>query len=632
MLKPYPLRIPPGIVTDATRYSARGRYVGADKIRFRNGFPESIGGWVRAIPAKLDGVCRSIYPFTTLGGGRNAAFGTHKRAYVWWRANELYDITPLVIDATLGTDPISTEDGSNRVGVDFGLLAVSVANAIIISGATAVGGISAGLINGEHEIVEIVGTVAYFEVDAEATSTATGGGAAVEFQALYPIGPVDSVSAGSWGAGSWGQGPWGGDTSGGSGLILVPLRRWSFTSWGEDLLTCPQDGPIFYWQDNAPSTRAEAIADMMGASQVPVAARQVCLLTDARIVVAFGVNPIGGSDQDPLLVRWSDNENFLEWDPTVSGSSAGELHFSSGSAFITAIQAPSEILAWTDTALFSVRSTGGADIVGITLITPNAQIAGQFAATIAGDAVFWFGPHGFFRYAGAVQRLECPVEDRVRRLLNDFRIAKTFASANATFNEVQWHFVSEDSPDGEPDAYVKFNYIENVWDVGTMSRSAWADRGIFTHPLAVRPDGRVVFHEIGTDDAAEDVPAAIPSFIETGPIEIDDSGYYFIAVREIIPDALFLPQAGPPQGTLNMTLRFDRTPGGGVAHEEAGGAEADGTGGPSPTAVAITPHTQTIRRRGRGRSVALRVDGGLAPGYGWRLGVQRLVGRPDGRK
>jgi hypothetical protein len=649
MLRTFPLKILPGVVTDATRYALKNRWIASDKIRFRNGFPESVGGWIRAWAAgDLIGVCRTILSFASLSGERHVFFGTHARAYVWHKTGAMFDITPMVDDQTLGANPLATTSGSNLVAFisDRGapvpgqpLTGIKPTDWIVVSGSTSFGGLLADEINGEREVMKVVGTSVYFKASKAATSTATGGGSAVVIDYYYPTGNSDSVIEGGWGQGWWGQVPWGGGSAEAGNQIIIPLRFWWADNWGEDLIINPSDGPLYYWKENTADQDMVLISSMPGASKVPAMARQMIVSERNRTVMVFACDSLDNPGvQDPLLVRWSDNENYLEWDPIVSGSAAGEFRLASGSVFVAAFQAPNETLAWTDTTLYAIRDSGTNDVFIPNILTTTAHLAGPKAVVSAADIIYWYGAFGFFRYAGTVQSLPCPVEDTIEQLLDRRRMQKIVAGANAMFNEVFWNMVSMKSPDGEPDFYVKFNYADNVWDVGTLNRTAWEDRRSLTNPIATRPDGRVLYHEHGHDDASEIVSTPIMSYVTSGPVEIDENGYHFLAIRAVMPDVLFryfgdFPPS--PLPTLTFEFDFDRFPGNTL--DEYYTPDVTTRFRPPPIMsdtgrIVVSPHDLQLRFRGRGRSVAMTVIGGLTMGYGWRLGQNRLIGRPDGRK
>lgn len=622
--QPFPIKIQPGLVTDASRYSLRNRYIYGDKIRFVLGQPESIGGWERTLNGDvLTGVTRTIYPFADLGGNRSIFFGTHSKAYVWNNSSTTIDITPQVSSA-IYANSISTTISTNRVGAT--LLPgdpKGVGNFIIISGSAAVGGIPAVQINAEHEIVDVIGNTVYFDVANNATSTVgAGGGAGVTITILLPTGQWDPVASGGWGSGGWGSGGWGG----GSTTVLNPIRFWSADSWGEDLLISPSDGAIYYWDKTTPTTRAVPISGLPGASQVPVAARQIMVSDQNRITIAFATNPIGSSTQDPMLIRWSDNENYLEWDPTVAGSAAGETRLIAGSVFVAALEAPNEILVWSDTAIHSMTPSGDNNIFNIRLVSPRMPVYGPRAVTIAGDAIFGWGSAGFYRYAGSVQKMDCPVEDYIKSIMDTSRVVKVVAASNTEFNEVWWFFVSSLTTDAEPDYYVKFNYVENLWDFGSMPRTAWHDADLFSKPLAVDPQGRVLFHEVGVVDASEPLSqTAITHILRTGPCSIDVSGGSFVASRWILPVIQFRSLDGQ-SGQIFVTPYYDRGPGSSAVTGDDIEISAIGAG--FDFDVAYVPR---YRMRGRGASVSFWwISNTMAAG--WRMGDHTILGLKDGRK
>ncbi len=358
---------------------------------------------------------------------------------------------------------------------------------------------------------------------------------------------------------------------------------------------------------------------MVGASQVPIIARQVLVTEQNRIVVAFGVNAIGSGVADPKLIRWSDNENYLEWSPAVAGSAAGEKRLVTGTVFVAAIEAPNETLVFTDAGLEAMSPSGDNEVFNLRVVTPRANVYGPRAMVIAGDALFWWGTLGFTRYAGSVTRLECPIEEYITQIMDNARQTKTYCGSNSAYNEVWWFFVSVNSPDGEPDMYVKLNYVDNLWDFGTMDRTAWKDADIFPKPIAVTPTGIVLYHEVGTQDATD--PMAIVPFtssLGTGPIMIDNVGGGFIATRYLVPDVEFITNDGSPGGGMEFTPTYSRGPG-----------DINPVPGPSFT-VSNDTDVSRYRMRGRGQSVAFEIT--CASGDGFRLGELSIIGLKDGKK
>lgn len=623
MLDTYPIVIPGGVVTDASSYARRGRWVDSDKIRFRMGKPEGIGGWVRAIEAPVKGRARHLQAFASLTGARSLFIGTNAKAYVWFSSAQLNDITPIVESGTR-TNQIFTTSGSARVGIN--LLATtpkSLGTYIRISGSSAVGGVPSAEINREHLVVQITGDTFFFDVTTPATSSVAGGGGTVNYEVDYPAGNADTTGSAGWGVPGWGLGGWGGE-----GLTTAQrLGYWYSDNWGEDILSNPVGGPIFYWDATNPTVKMSPISTFPGAAQVPVAIDRVLVWEQSRIALAFACNAIGQTSQDPLLVRWSDNENYLMWDPAVAGSASGELRLSVGSTFVTAIKAPNEILAWTDVGLHSISPTGGSSVFSLRVLSPRTSIYGPKAAVVMGDVVYWAGPLGFFRYAGSMQMIPCPVEEYMRSRLSPERSAKVVAAANAEFSELFWFYPSTASVNGEPDSYVKYNVVENLWDIGTMDRLAWLDSGTFNKPIAVNFNGTVLFHEIGADDVSDGVqPAPISRFIEHGPIEIDGKGNNFILTRWLLPDFSFT-QTAVGSGMITASPRFsygsgfpksiNATPSIDIPIQDLGGQ--------------LEGYRYQVRMRGRGRELSMRFSSSSV-GMNWRLGDNRIVGRPDGRR
>ncbi len=399
------------------------------------------------------------------------------------------------------------------------------------------------------------------------------------------------------------------------------IRTWSHDNFGEDLFINPRDEAVYRWdKTNGLTTRAVEISTISGAENAPTVAKQI--MVDENHLIAFGTNIYGTTTQDPLLIRFSDDENQLSF--TVGTASAANfLTIGSGSEFVQAIKTKREILVWTDVSLHSLRYIGYPLYYGIDQITSSITIMGSKAAVAVEDAVFWMGKDNFYVYAGGTKTLPCTVKDKVFLDFNHEQADKVVAGVNSEYTEVIWFYPSESNSlnnggTGDIDKYVIYNYGQGIWYFGTLARTAWIDRGIRQFPIAAGSPN-LFNHETGFDDDG----SAMSSFIESAPMDIGD-GDKFTLVQKVIPDLTFDGSTSQSSPAANFTLKARNEPGENYSNTSAGTATRTST---SP----VETFTNQLNLRARGRSFALRVDSD-ALGVKWRLGSPRVSIRPDGRR
>ena len=400
--------------------------------------------------------------------------------------------------------------------------------------------------------------------------------------------------------------------------VTNELRLWTQDNFGQDLLYNVRDGAIYYWERaSGISARGVELTAVSGGIDVPTVCRQIMVSDRSRHCIAFGTNPVGSSTQDPLLIRFSDSESITDWDVTDTAKEGGFLPIGSGSEFVRAIETKREILVWTDTTLHSMTFLGPPYTFGIIQIG-NSTIMGPNAVVAVDDVAFWMGRDTFYLYDGRIQQLPCAVKQKVFDDFNHDQRARVYAGVNSEFNEVVWFYPSASNE--ENSNYVIYNYGEKVWYYGTLSRSAWVDRGVRQYPLATSA-GDVSYlynHEKGNDNDG----SAISSYIESSQFDIGQ-GDQFSFVDKVLPDVTFAGSTGAdPAATF--TIKARNFPGGAYDQTQEGTATRTAT---SP----VEQFTDQLYFRIRGRSVALKVASSSA-GVQWRLGVPRLNIRPDGRR
>ena len=618
------LQFRPGINREVTAYSNEGGWVDCDKVRFRFGYPEKIGGWEKYGNNSYVGSARALHNWIALDGSNYLGVGTHLKYYIE-EGQTFSDITPIRATTAAGDVTFSATDGSTTVTVSDTAHGCQEFDFVTFSGAVSLGGVvTADVLNQEYQVTRIVDADSYeIELAAAANASDTGnGGASVVGTYQINVGLDTTVGGTGWGAGTWGRDGWGEATS--DGLTTVnEMRLWSHDNFGEDLIINPRDSAIYYWDKSSGlAARAVEIGTLGGASQTPVIAKQVLVSDQDRHVLAFGCNPQGSSTQDPLLIRFSDQESITEWNATAT-TTAGDLRLGSGSTFVQALETKREILVWTDTSLSSLRYIGPPFTFGLQQLSSNITIMGPNAAVATEDFVFWMGIDNFYIYAGQTQQLPCPVKDKVFLDFNLNQTDKVYAGINSEFGEVIWLYPSDTNAvanggDGQNDRYVIYNYNEKVWYYGSITRSAWLDRGTRSYPIAAG-GGYLYNHELGYDNDG----VAMDSFIESAPIDIGD-GDKFVYVRRIIPDLTFNGSTNLSSPQATFTLKTRDFPGQSFSD--------DSTGTVTRTASSpVETFTNQLHMRARGRSFAMKVESD-ALGARWKLGSPRIDIREDGKR
>ena len=702
------LQFRPGINRETTSYSNEGGWFDMDKVRFRFGFPEKIGGWEPSSSTYFLGTCRALHPWVALNGERYLGVGTHLKYYI----NEgggYNDITPIrattaagdvtfsasantlsaTIDAItdtisltsatgfpdsgiikIGTEIISYANisGNSLVGCVRGIRSTTAAahsssaavtcSTIIVtdtahgalendfvtfSGAATLGdAVTAEILNQEYQIVYIKNDNSYYinvrtvasissittsdgindTLVFASTSDSGNGGSSVVGAYQINTGLDTTITGTGWSAGTWGRGTWGSATSlSASGLTL---RIWSHDNFGEDLLINVRDGGIFYWDKSTktgtPIGRAVELASLAGANTTPTIAKKVLVSDRDRHIIAFGcdsqTNP---GVQDPLLIRFSDQESLTDWAATATNT-AGDLRLGSGSEIITAIETRQQVLVYTDVSLHAMQFLGPPFTFGINTISENITIAGPLAAIAVEDNVFWMGAEEFYVYGGAVQRLPCTVRDYVFSDINTDQLEKVTASTNTAFSEVWWFYPSASS--SENDRYVVYNYQQQIWYYGSMARTVWLDRGVEDLPVAAGTDHVLYFHEQGFDDGSTNPASGISAYIESSQMDIGE-GEQFVFLRRMIPDLTFRDSTNEtPQAT--MILKARNFPGGNYLQSNSKIVE-------KTASVPVEQFTDQVHVRLRGRSFAFKIETSDT-GTTWRLGSPRVDVQPDGMR
>ena len=604
-----------GVNRENTRYTNEGGWYESDKIRFRQGTPEKIGGWERISDYTFLGVCRSLWNWVTLGGQNLIGVGTNLKFYIA-RGGEYYDVTPFRATATL-TNPFTTYSGLTTVlvtDVDHGCVTNDF---VTFSGASAVGGL---LLDGEYQVTVLTDDTYNITAASPASSSTTGGGTVTAEYELN-TGNEINVRVVGWGAGGWGLGGWG---EGAETTVLI--RLWSQTNFGEDLIYAYRGGPICYWYANTGTeVRGVLLEDFIDASDVPVVVNGMFVSDASRFLFAFGCNELGSSDIDPMLIRWSDQENPSMWTPSATNQ-AGSLRLSHGSEIVAYIQSRQEILVWTDSSLYSMQYLGAPEVWASQLLGDNLSIASPNAVAFASGVAYWMGRDKFYIYNGVVAPLPCDLRKFVFNDFNTEQYEQVFASTNEGFNEVWWFYCTAESD--TIDRYVVFNYVENVWYYGSMERTAWLDSGLRDYPLAATYSYNLVNHEYGTDDGETYPTEPIYAYITSAQFDLDD-GHQFSFIWRVLPDITFNGSTGESPSVV-MTLLPLKNSGSGYNSPLSVGGEADAAIVRSAV-IPVEEFTGQVYTRVRGRQLSMKVES-TDLGVAWQLGAPRLDIRPDGRR
>jgi hypothetical protein len=688
----------PGVNRENTRYTTEGGWYECDKIRFRQGNPESIGGWQRISSTTFTGVCRSLWNWVTLINYNLIGVGTNLKFYIEL-GGAYYDVTPIRATVTINNNPFVATNGSAIITVTDTAHGCVTGDFVTFSGAVGLGGnITAAVLNAQYQVTVL--SVNTYTITASATANATdaaaaGGGASVVAAYQLNVGPATVIPLTGWGAGGWGSGAWGVGNA-----TTVPLQLWNQINYGEDLVFGPRGAGLYYWDaTNGLTTRGVALNTLGGTVtftnasptvvtltvpltegaavqfaattslptgisaattyyayqvegltcnlldgsgnivntsstgtgvyisdlvDVPVFQNSLTVSDVSRFIIVFGTNDYGSAVLDPMLIRWSNQDDPFNWTPTATNQ-AGSVRLSHGSEIVTTIQTRQEIVVFTDSSVYSLQYLGPPYVWGSQLLGDSTSIIGPNAVVQASGIVYWMGVDKFYMYDGRIQTLNCDLRRYVFQDINLVQSLQVFAGANEGFNEVWWFYCAEGAT--AVGRYIIYNYLENVWYYGTMGRTAWLDSGLQPSPLAATYSYNLVSHEQGLNDNETGTAVALNAYISSSEFDIGD-GHNFGFVWRVLPDLTFGDSVNSPTGTVptvNMTL-YGLTNSGSGSTSSAGAPVAS-----SSTYVITEEFTGQIYTRMRGRQMIFKI-GSNQVGTAWQLGAPRIDIRADGRR
>ena len=617
------VQVAPGIDKQDTEYGAEGRWIDCDNVRFRYGLPEKIGGWSKVSTSALVGAARGIITWFSLDGDQYTITGTNKKLYVY-QNQAWYDITPIRESGASITN-FTTTSGSTEVTVTDATHGAIEGDFVTISSVSGTAnGITASNLQGEFEIQSVTDTNNYVII-AKAAASGTGA-SGVTGTAEYQLNtnPAFSIQGYGWGAGTWGLSTWGTTRAGLAAPDSVQLDsgKWSLDNWGEDVLCQQLNGSLYYW-DTSASTSTVQRANRTAVSGAPTSSRFVLVSGTDRHVICFGTETTIGtaSTRDDMFIRWSDQEDPATWAPTATNT-AGSQRLTDGSKLVTAKRSRGAVLIWSDTALYQMQLIGAPFTFGFQQLGSACGCVGLHAAVESNGRSFWMGIDSFFMFDGSVQKIPCSVEDYVFKDIDEASQKDTFAGLNTEFNEVTWFYCSNGS--NIIDRCVTYNYAEQVWSIGTLSRSSWADKGVYGFPYAMEfnstdtaatistitglTEGRSYMYAQENGNDADGT--ALTSHVTSGDFVIPQAGEKLMSIKRFIPD--FKNQ----KGTVNVDLNFKLYP-----------ASSTVTNGP----FAVTTSTTKVDTRARGRQASIKISTS-AVDTTWRYGTYRAEIQPDGMR
>jgi len=729
------LQFRPGLNREGTDYSNEGGWYDADKVRFRSGFPEKIGGWSRMANAQFLGLARALWNWVTLAGSNYLGVGTNLKYYVE-QGGTYNDITPVTFTSANVANAFTITSGSNSMVIVDGGYSPSVGDYLTISNAASIStsNVTATILNAEYSVISIINSTAYtVTLPVTANASATGGGAATDIAYQQPIG-LNTYTLGT----GWGAGPWpvtgvttnltdpfttltgsnvvtvtqtahglsngnavifanatatGGisapllntlfyptvananaytitvqanatsNVAGGGGNVIAytqtgtrgwgtaatvgigqQLRLWTNDNYGQELFIAPRGGSIYYWipagsvYPNSTSggfgTRAQFLSVQSTAAgfdgtRVPTATFQVLASAIQRFIICMGANPYdpttAATTFDPMLVRWSDQENPYEWVPAVTNQS-GEFRLSNGSFIMGSRATRQEILVWTDSAIYSMQYLGPPYIWGFQILMDNISIMSPNSMITINNVTYWMGVDKFYMYSGRVETLPCSLWQYIFEDVNRDQAFQVFCGGNESYNEVWWFYCSQGS--NAINKYVIYNYLERTWAYGTMARTAWLDSGIRQYPMAADYNSRMLFHESAVDDVSGTTPVPINAYIQSSDFDIGD-GHNFGFVWRILPDINF---NGSNVNNPYVTMRVKPRQNSGAPYGTADNPEViSGDNFTTAPVYNIQEFTGQVYTRLRGRQLAFRIESDSL-GVAWQLGSPRIDIRNDGRR
>jgi len=676
------LQFRPGLNRDQTNYSNEGGWYECDKVRFRSGFPQKIGGWLRYGTSTVVGICRQMFNWITTASDNYLALGTSKKLYIE-AGQVLYDVTPIrqTFTTAVTNNCFTTVNGSKTITVAIASHGAIDGDYVTFSGAVAVGGITAPNLNTEFIIAYVDANSFKITASTAATSSATGGGTSITAAFQISVGNDNASYGYGWGAGAWGRGAWG---SGSSTPIVTRQRDWFIQNFDNDMVANIRNGAIYYWKYvDGVATRATPLVTTtvsgVAPSDVPAVAMQTLVSQNDKHLLAFGCTPYGGGALDPLLIRWATQDQPNVWTPLVTNS-AGFIRVSRGSEIVCALATRQEILVFTDGTLNSLQFVGTTDVFSLTELSDNISILSPRSVVGVNNVAYWIGHDKFYAYSGRVETLPCSLRNHVFGNLNYDQADQIISGTNEGWNEVWWFYPTADSQINN--AYVIFNHLEKIWYYGTIDRTAWSDSSLRAYPQALTGTyvtgsitnttltvtavesgilevGSVIsgtgiatgtkITALGTgtgrtgtytlnisqlvvsttitansviynhEEGVDDNVLPMESYIASSDSDLDN-GDQFILTKRIIPDVSFGGSTADLPA-VTMYIKPRNFPGNAYSNIDS----------QQVIETSVDIYTEQVFMRTRARQMAIEIES-TDLGVQWQLGSPRVDGRPDGHR
>jgi len=610
------LNLAPGFHRESTQYAEEGKWYDGDRVRFREGKPENLRGYEKHYATPLIGIPRVITTWANNNTEKLIGTGTNERLYVLYNDYN-YDVTPITTVVSIEAGVLgnfNTSAGSPFIEVSLTNSGVSVSDWISftntsINGFAGATDFAASSFGGPvFEVVSVSGLNNFWiSVASVAASTETNMGNAVA-SFLLPTQQTVNIQGLGYGAGVYNAGT---STTGvrawnqqanSSGIIFI-ANQWSMDNWGEDLLATRRGGPLIHWDSTASISPERATIVATSPSQI----NSIVVSPNDRHVLALGTNEYGTSVFNPLLVRWSDQEDYTNWTPSISTTS-GEFKLIEGTEIIGGVRARNAVHVWTDKAMYGIQYVGPPFIFSTTQLGSNCGLIGPHAAVAVDGATFWMSDNNFYTFNGRVQKLDCTVRRYLYDSFNMSQKDKVYAATNSEFHEVVWLYCSEGAE--EPNSYVIYNYMENTWVYGTGIFNAFQDATVFDNTIttgAVSAAGDYYIYDNEPVSIYTGDGAALVSYIESSDFDIED-GDQLMFIDRLVPDFSL------EDGTVKFSIKTKNYPNGTEVEK-----------GP----YTISSGTRKVDFRARGREAAVRVCCSDI-NASWRMGSLRLNIQPDG--
>ena len=608
----------PGVFRESTQYAEEGAWYDVDKVRFRAGKPENIGGYETRVSASFDGAARDLITWQDNDQFKRALWGTPQKLYEH-NGDEIFDITPVSASTTLA-NAFTCAISANTVTISATAHGRTTGDYIFFTSSTTIGG---NILLGTNTYAVSVINANTLAIDVTTTASAAqsgAGGGTIHY--LLSTGVSNAITGLGYGAASYQATvcasqtrAWNDPTSAGASDFVSQITQWSLDNWGEDVVANRRGSSIYYFDTDASTTPLRATLVSGATNSTPTTVNSIIVSPNDRHLIALGSNQFNTTasptgSYDPMIVRWSNQEDYTNWVPSKS-STSGESILADGTRIVGGVRSRNAINIWTDNSLWIMTFVGPPFTFRFQQAGSNCGLVAPHAAVDYDGVTVWMGDDNFYIFDGQVKSLDCTIRRYIFERLNLDQKDKIFAGINSEFKEIVWLYASTNST--ECDSYVIWSPNENYWTYGSGIFTTFADKTIFGNTITTgvsssnnylynnEPDG--VYTANGT---------AMSSFIESADFEMAD-GNEIMFLNRVIPDFTI------NDGSLTFSIKTKDFPESNNEREK-----------PAPPHT-ITNATTKIDMRARGRQGRVRVSCNSA-GTSWRWGSIRLGIQPDGRR